>query len=852
MPSVDELLNAAEVAEATLTETNDKIEIDADTRTMMIPDTERIFGVMSDEKGERKYFRCKRFVGNGIDLSKLSLRIVFQNASGLDTGRDKYIVTDLATEGEDYVTFSWELSRKVTAYKGTISFIVCAIKTNSDGTITNEWNTTLANGEVLDGLEANGTQKQEEVARDYYNQLEAELLKVANEQKAEIEKKAQEVIETIPSDYTQMQKDVDNLKEDLGDTKHKLKLYTISLIHGYHYNSGNTVKWNDNGDVADKRLGTQYPLTWDNVPCGAIIQCYDKAVCRLWYADVENNIIGFNDDFLKAVTIEPTYNGTSYHHFYLDFKNADDTLLEIEDDFYDIIQNEPNVVDTIKDFNQFIGDYENNNQNLWRNLVDGEYCLSTTGVFIVNPETVRTDYVNIRGHKKIYISNTYAQYCFYNRKKEYITGSRISTESYSTALSKNAEYKEIDIPLQAEFFVVSTRLANKYRFIATFNKEEFVNKCLYNVNMETIIASPSDVNMSGGTFNNGYRMNTGTIRVYRYTTLDRSRMSAIFSCDSDSIIRFGYNSSATEIGDTDADCGLVVVINTSSKTLNVYRWNWATGNPTDLVGKTTFEFDLTDGYNYIITIEKNTIWDITITLQNASITRNSVLIEHKIVFEENIQTKSGYCRCWGCGRFSVVSGSVTLKRLNMFALGNLNPKLYIIGDSYVEHAGRNPLCGYGQRLYEHLNSDVVLSGRGGAKTDNVRKRIWEELSTCRPKYCILEVGMNDSVNTSSASINCYKESMNELISIVKEHGCIPVLTTIPRRLDSDNLTFIEEVNPWIKSLGYKVIDEALVMSNGDGVTQDSSMYQSDLIHPTIEAGKAVFDWIEANLPELIY
>lgn len=59
MPSVDELLNAAEVAEETLTETNDKIEIDADTRTMIIPDTERIFGVMSDEKGERKYFRSE-------------------------------------------------------------------------------------------------------------------------------------------------------------------------------------------------------------------------------------------------------------------------------------------------------------------------------------------------------------------------------------------------------------------------------------------------------------------------------------------------------------------------------------------------------------------------------------------------------------------------------------------------------------------------------------------------------------------------------------------------------------------------------------------------------------------------
>lgn len=186
MPSVDELFEVAE-AEVNETETNGIIEINADTRTMMIPETERVFGVMSDEKGERKYFRCKRFVGNGIDLSKLSLRVIFQNASGLETGKDKYIVTDLATDGEGHVTFSWELSRKVTAYKGIISFIVCAIKTNTDGTITNEWNTTLANGLVLDGLEVNGTQEQEEVAKDYYNQLEAELLRVANEQKKELE-----------------------------------------------------------------------------------------------------------------------------------------------------------------------------------------------------------------------------------------------------------------------------------------------------------------------------------------------------------------------------------------------------------------------------------------------------------------------------------------------------------------------------------------------------------------------------------------------------------------------------------------------------------------------------------------
>mgnify|MGYP005850694801 CR=1 FL=1 len=159
---------------------------------------------------------------NGIDLSKLDLRVIYQNASGLESGKDKYIVTDLKTDGEDYVTFSWELSRKVTAYKGIISFIVCATKTGTDGIITNEWNTTLANGVVLDGLEVSGTQEQEKEAHDYYKQLEAELLRVANEQKAEIEANGKKTLESIPEDYTVLERNVDELKEDITATSNEL------------------------------------------------------------------------------------------------------------------------------------------------------------------------------------------------------------------------------------------------------------------------------------------------------------------------------------------------------------------------------------------------------------------------------------------------------------------------------------------------------------------------------------------------------------------------------------------------------------------------------------------------------
>lgn len=125
--------------------------VDDDTRLVTIPDKYKKFGVESDEKVKRVWFRFPKIVGNnGIDLSAISVRVNFQNANG---DGDIYIVEDLTTDG-DYVIFSWELSRKVTAYKGHISFVVCAVKSSTTGVVKNEWNTTLNKDcEVLEGLE---------------------------------------------------------------------------------------------------------------------------------------------------------------------------------------------------------------------------------------------------------------------------------------------------------------------------------------------------------------------------------------------------------------------------------------------------------------------------------------------------------------------------------------------------------------------------------------------------------------------------------------------------------------------------------------------------------------------------
>lgn len=134
---------AASVAEPV----NDIFLINPETRTITVPETEKIFGVSHDGNTERKHFQCPKVVGDNIDLSTMHLYINYQNANG---DKYPYLVEDVQTDG-DYITYSWLIGPDVVAYKGQIKFIVCAKK--GDGTIP-EWNTTLAEGTVLEGLEA--------------------------------------------------------------------------------------------------------------------------------------------------------------------------------------------------------------------------------------------------------------------------------------------------------------------------------------------------------------------------------------------------------------------------------------------------------------------------------------------------------------------------------------------------------------------------------------------------------------------------------------------------------------------------------------------------------------------------
>lgn len=209
--------NATSVATSPI---NDYLVIDAEGRIINVPATEILFGVETDLNAERKYFQCPRIVGDNIDLTTLGLRVHYRNAQG---EKDGYIVNDVKVSGE-FIIFSWLLGGKLFKSKGTVHFAVCAVSVDEEGYETLEWNTTLASGTVLEGLDVDLSASEYSEASDLLQQL-LDLLhtrsdeavqavtdegtkQISNveaagtEQISLVESKGAETLATIPEDYT--------------------------------------------------------------------------------------------------------------------------------------------------------------------------------------------------------------------------------------------------------------------------------------------------------------------------------------------------------------------------------------------------------------------------------------------------------------------------------------------------------------------------------------------------------------------------------------------------------------------------------------------------------------------------
>lgn len=224
--------------------------INAETREIEIPGELNIFGVESDEKSTRVYFRCPKYVGTNVDLdmTKCMVYVPYRNANG---EKDQYIVTDLnETEDGENVEFTWLISRKASAYMGITEFGIRAIKTAVGGTIEAEWNTTVASANVIRGMDVGLLEFSEE-----NTDALAQAMDLAKQEiRLEVEEATQFIQDLHGVEVTDGTEPYEERTGVWVDTSQD-ESYNIPEIDDYSYNGDDT--WSS-GKIHDEVSKTKY------------------------------------------------------------------------------------------------------------------------------------------------------------------------------------------------------------------------------------------------------------------------------------------------------------------------------------------------------------------------------------------------------------------------------------------------------------------------------------------------------------------------------------------------------------------------------------------------------------------
>lgn len=452
MPSIEELLNEAE-SHMAAQPVNDVLEIDPETREISIPDSEIILGVETDQKAERKYFHCPKIVGNNIDLSALELYVVFQNASNKEEGKDRYHVTDVKTTSDGYITFSWELSAKVTAYKGDVQFVVCAIKTDSSGVKQNVWNTTIAIGKCLIGLSSDMSESEEQSASDLYTQLISELNSTASAKLAEVttqiqtvgnnqvsnvnnagttqvnnvQNKGTEVLTSIPDTYTELDASVKQLNEQI---RGKAPVITESIT----IQSGSPTTVTDSAEMPLQGLNV-YGKSKQATTTGANL--FDANDVSKGYIsdDTGSNIVVANSycsNFIavSAKTKYYLYSGQDGGRWGAFYDSSKTFILGIGPDKYNSVFETPENAAYIR----FTVDYNNNNPDFANNVIFAKSAVALpfepyTGGKPSPSQEYPQEIVSVGGNGSIGIEITGKN--LFDLSKEYTDDSNVNTITFT-------------------------------------------------------------------------------------------------------------------------------------------------------------------------------------------------------------------------------------------------------------------------------------------------------------------------------------------------------------------------------------------------------------------------------------
>lgn len=217
-------------------------KIDSNLRKITLPGNEKILGVYHDKNVTRKHFQMPRYYQDN-DMSEFSIKVNYVNE---DKETDCYAVDDLAVTDEDYITFSWLVGATACRVPGMVGFVICFTKVDHESNITQEYNTELAVGKVLDGCEF-GEVTNDKTEKDIIAQFRLSLQQLKDEQD-KVVKEIGTSIDALNRKFEDKCTEVDGLLDTKASTKDVIVNLLPKKAASTFTNMGVTIK-NDNEGV---------------------------------------------------------------------------------------------------------------------------------------------------------------------------------------------------------------------------------------------------------------------------------------------------------------------------------------------------------------------------------------------------------------------------------------------------------------------------------------------------------------------------------------------------------------------------------------------------------------------------
>lgn len=250
-------------------------EINGSSRFIKETSETKLVVVQGDHKSEVLTFKMPRYI-DGHDMTlcnKIRIHYINLDTKTNNKSADVYEVTDLTLceECEDVLTFTWTIEAPATKYSGTLSFLVKFECTEGENVLY-QWNTAkYVSVNVLAGIDNSEefVEKYSNVLEEWYNELtkgadsieelnqqaiaEIELAKedakediqgkanstmaemnqfssnAYNSFKNDVDTKAQQTLESIPEEYTDLDVDVKDLKSHMYRDREVKNLYNKSI-----------------------------------------------------------------------------------------------------------------------------------------------------------------------------------------------------------------------------------------------------------------------------------------------------------------------------------------------------------------------------------------------------------------------------------------------------------------------------------------------------------------------------------------------------------------------------------------------------------------------------------------------